>query len=446
MTGAGPETTATQFDNATSGRPVDIVVGLDFGTAFTKVVIRSPWEFGNRAYAVPLSGARSSGRYLLPSQIRVHDDRGVAIEGEGGRLCTNIKWRLLSAEGAERAQAEWEAVAFVASVLRFVRRWFLRSQRSGYGGFTLRWTLQIGVPSETFGDLDRQAVFGRVGRAGWLLSVTPGRVTLERACESIECLEEDVGRDDARLSDFAVIPEVAAEVVGYARSDLRTSGLHFLVDAGASTLDVAGFILHENEEGDLYPILSASVRMNGSLALQRARCDAVAAAAADPLLPLPRGFRQWMARDEGLKAILKATDADFVQACRVQIGEVLREVHARRDPHAAAWKNGVPVFLCGGGRSADFVYQRALDLLDASLRKGRDGWPGFRILRLDAPRGGRLVAPELDPEQYHRLAVAWGLSIPRDDIGTVIRPPDIPDVSPSLRVASTRAYIDKDQV
>ncbi|MBC8425585.1 hypothetical protein H8E07_15835, partial [bacterium] len=128
-----------------------------------------------------------------------------------------------------------------------------------------------------------------MGRAAWHLSVTPGSVTLDRAFTALG----DPAGDVPHLFDFGVIPEVAAEVVGYARSDLRRPGLHFLVDAGAGTLDVAGFVLHEDQGENLYPILSASVRPHGSLALLRARREAAANAKGGEPPPTPRAPRRF---------------------------------------------------------------------------------------------------------------------------------------------------------
>lgn len=440
---------AAQFRSPTGERIVDLVVGLDFGTAFTKVVLRSPFEFNDRAYAVPFrKHAPQSAHYLVASQIDVGADGVVVLrEGSDSAGGANIKWRLLSERAAERLEAAAEAAAFLASVLREVRLWFLRTQRAGYGGATLRWALQIGVPSETYDDRTKEELFARVGRAAWLLSTTPGPVTLDRAAEALACVDDGIASGAAPLADFAVIPEVAAEVVGYARSDLRRPGLHFLVDAGASTLDVAGFILHESSDGDdLYPILSASVRPRGTLALQRLRCNALAKLAAEPMLALPRRFDEWVHSEPGVQAGLREVDEAFLRECHVQIGEVVRAVRRTRDPNAAAWREGVPVFLCGGGRAADFVYATAIRRLDAGLAKGIADWPGLRILRLDRPGGERLVAPGLPSAQYHRLAVAWGLSIPQDDIGKPIRPTEIPDIVTSPKMAKLADFVGPDQV
>lgn len=440
---------AAQFTSPSSDRIVDLVIGLDFGTAFTKVVLRSPFEFGDRAYAVPFAEfAPSSAQYLVSSHIDVGAEGGVELRG-GSRSIggANIKWRLLSATEAERLDASAEAAAFLACVLREVRLWFLQTQRAGYGDATLRWALQIGVPSETYDDRAMEELFGRIGRAAWLLSTTRGSVTLGRSAEALACVDDGIPSGAAPLADFGVIPEVAAEVVGYARSDMRRLGLHFLVDAGASTLDVAGFILHETQDGeDLYPILAASVRPQGTLALQRRRCDAVARLAEETMLSPPQDFVEWVHANPEVQAALQEVDGTFRKACHAQIGEVVRQVRQNRDPNAAAWRDGVPVFLCGGGRGANFVYLSAIQALDKSLAAGVSGWPGLRVLRLDRPRDERLVAPGLPSSEYHRLAVAWGLSIPQDDIGRPIRPADIPDITTKPKMARLPDFVGNDQV
>lgn len=72
-----------------------------------------------------------------------------------------------------------------------------------------------------------------------------------------------------------VVPEVAAQAVGYARSTLRDPGLHLLVDVGATTLDICGFILHQAEGRDRYELLTTTVERLGALELHRERLGAL---------------------------------------------------------------------------------------------------------------------------------------------------------------------------
>jgi len=88
----------TQFDNLPEdATPVQVIIGLDFGTAFTKVVLHGAgYKFG-----VPLNdNARGADRFLLPTRLyedstgnlsvaepkdcqQTHDDRKMKIiDGE----------------------------------------------------------------------------------------------------------------------------------------------------------------------------------------------------------------------------------------------------------------------------------------------------------------------------------------------------------------------------
>lgn len=65
-------------------------------------------------------------------------------------------------------------------------------------------------------------------------------------------------------------------------------------------------------------------------------------------------------------------------------------------------------------------------------------WNGFRIKEI--PKPDNLEAEELRSHEYHRLAVAYGLSFQFDDIGIIVPPSEIDDVPPDR---SNKNYIDK---
>ena len=64
------EISRTQFTWPKKTAICDVVIGLDFGTSCTKVVLRTPYLYGNRAFAVPFKNLTPSRNpYLLPSKI-----------------------------------------------------------------------------------------------------------------------------------------------------------------------------------------------------------------------------------------------------------------------------------------------------------------------------------------------------------------------------------------
>lgn len=87
---------------------------------------------------------------------------------------------------------------------------------------------------------------------------------------------KDKIKNDISPEDINVIPEVAAELVGYARSSLRETGLHVLIDLGARTLDIASFILHNRDGDDRYSILTADLEELGATLCDYHRFKALA--------------------------------------------------------------------------------------------------------------------------------------------------------------------------
>ena len=158
-----------------------------------------------------------------------------------------------------------------------------------------------------------------------------------------------------------MIPEVAAEVVGYARSPHRNPGLHVLVDVGASTLDICGFILWESGGDDQYTLLTADVPRLGAFELHRRRIEALHSELPetdyqrllpdDPIAPIPEDAAAEYAPsgDEATIQKLRSVDHEYERLCANAEMRTIMALRKCRDPHSSRWDQGLPVFLCGGG-------------------------------------------------------------------------------------------------
>src|SRR5206468_12371132 len=94
---APPPTGQTAGEIPARREMVDLIIGLDFGTAATKVVIRSPYLPGQRAAAVSFGElGHSNSSYLLPTRLRIGSDRHLSIRGDvAGEWVTDLKLPLL---------------------------------------------------------------------------------------------------------------------------------------------------------------------------------------------------------------------------------------------------------------------------------------------------------------------------------------------------------------
>jgi hypothetical protein len=439
-------------------------VGFDFGTSCSKVVLRTPLYNNARAFAVPFETVgHESCRYLLPSVLWIgNDDRISLARIEGGLLLRDIKYHLMfnkpvpavngPPDGAFH-DAKTVAVGFLALALREARRWFLKEQKTLYGHLDLRWTFNLGLPSADFADESLCNGYERVAKAAWALSVKTGELDLQDATESLNSPQEWDHLNDREAAEIQPIPEVAAEVAGYAKSTLRDEGLHVLVDIGATTLDVCSFVLHTRDRDDCYSLLTADVQPLGASMLYRERVSAVRKAVDehvgklwnryDPVSAMSDDVEDYSPCHDSVAAAIRLHDRSYGKECRQTMMKTIIDLRTKRDPRSPRWQSMMPLFLSGGGSVMPF-YRSLIKELSSYIKKLYDPCQGIRSLSL--PRPENFVA-DVDEQTYHRLAVAWGLSYAQTDIGTVSRPSEAEDVPPRERYDwGGREFISKDMV
>jgi hypothetical protein len=413
-----------------------VVLGLDFGTTCTRAVVRTPFARNGRAVAVDFGrlGHRSCS-YLLPSVLSGTRTGGLRIgreaqEGAG----EGLKRELMAAarQGLEEGPAVERAVAFLALAMQFSRAWFSETQARVFPGTSPSWSFNLGVPTDGSKEGKLDVLFLRVAHAAWSLSLSSSPVTLEAARRilaqpHLADLEEE----------FGVVPEVVAEVVGYARSTRRREGLHVLVDVGGTTLDIASFMLHRRDHFDVdrFSILTGDVDDSfGALSLWRRVAETLSSAGcevpvvpADPVAPLP-SFSEVLGgrlEDASLTHRIQVAEVNFAKDCSSTFVRTVHTLRTRRAPTDPNWRR-LPVFLAGGGLSLE-AYREALHQAFSRFRRNfQIGEP--EVTALPRPDYDVLANEDIDEQLYPRLAVAFGLSFDKPDIGEITSPREIADL------------------
>lgn len=463
--------TGTGNDQVHKGNPPkesDIVIGFDFGTSSSKLIIR---DFGRQtAYAVPFGALACEGNtYLLPTKVYINND-GTLDLSSGEHEYNELKIALMDTpEGvifeatsiAQTFNSIDLATAYVALAIRWARQWFLQKAESIYRDTYIYWSINLGIPSNDYDDQSAKDSFRIVAMAAWRASRMDGAISI---MEIVEHRKEagDLVSEKKSLSempeknslwlhpDFVnVHPEVIMEVVGYARSPMRTKGLHLIVDVGATTIDAASFRIQQAQGEDFFPLLETRVERYGTMALHRNRMDAlkqrlearlgeINSVNPNKMLPGPEHY--------GLEAInqecINEIDQSFFQCCSKVLGEIIRVTKERRDRDAVAWEKGLPVFVCGGGgRLAS--YKEILESLGERIEAGVTNFAG--VVLKEIPKPTTLDAPELPHNSYDRLAVAYGLSFTDGEIGKIIPKSKIVDIQKRERILSyADRYVSKD--
>lgn len=437
----------TQYPTTNSASPkLMLNIGLDFGTAFTKVVVGE----SRVCYAIPFQNKESENPYLLPCVIYIEKSGKCSLHqiDESYRPVFDLKMKLLDDKAGDHDLVRM--VAFIALIFRHTRLWILENQRSTYEGRFLDWYVNTGVPTDSYHHIKLSKTYKTIVRSAWALSVAPDPVSIPLAAD----LLSHVSKGSSTLSKFnndlknrlihedafALFPEFVAQVVGYVRSPLRRPDLHMMVDIGAGTVDISIFNVHESDEEDVvYPIFEKAVKPLGTNYLMHHRGSKLFAGQNFKL----SGQDKTPSQQEFVQTFqipfkqLSDIDKEFTKHIGLTMRELLKSTKDRRYPKSPCWQTGIPTFLCGGGGRVD-VY-------DEVVRRLENPDQAYKIKVLKLPQPDRISAPKLPSGCYDRLSVAYGLSFNAFDIGRVIPAHEIEDVK-QFSVARVHHYVGKDEV
>ena len=420
------------------GRVLPVRVGVDFGTAYTKIAIRA----ADKVFFVPWSGTRNSEvHYLLPGELcRLESDSLLLGRSpSAAEVRSDLKLPFLSNHSSTAAQ-QAAAMAFLALAIRYARAWLYRTQPALVSGRKLAWELNVGCPTNSWSSGSLRRVYERVAIRAWQLSQAKSEITWESAVAHLGPLDlslEEVGLDGVHL-----MPEFVAQIAGYVRSPQRKNGLHMLMDVGAGTVDLATFNVAYDDvrEEDRYPIFASEVLPLGThfLMAKRLRSLGHEKAEWDDLQAIPDHGELAKRLDVDHRQ-LQVVDEEFARRLRGEIKRVLSYTRTQRYGKAPEWREGLPVFLSGGGSDCD-TYSRALAVAYAScnvpLRRS-----SFPLLE-EAVAGGSFKSSD-----FHRLSVAYGLTFDAQSIGRILAPHEVDDAPAHDPLVDTpRSRPDRDEL
>jgi hypothetical protein len=454
----------TEPDNET-----DLVLGLDFGTSATKVVIRDAFA-ATGVFPVRFDPGRAGIEgYLLPS--RVFRTGEVYSLDQGTHRITDLKLSLLACPAGSPVTEFNDCCAFLALVIRRARGWLLGEHRDVYSRHALNWRLNLGLPARSYRDTASVTIFRRLAWAAANLASDPDAQTITREAVDryrIRSLSVAEGADarDAGFSwaDVDTVPEVSAQLQGFmssARWDWKSRPVMMLVDVGAGTVDSALFHVHVRETGSgVLTFYASRVESNGAMNLHRDRVRwlrellptdgqhkaaaehlAAIAKPTDRLRPIPETVRDYL---PGYKLEVVGGDVDDKFGSgryRAQVAGSINDAKVTKGLPATQLQR-VPLLLCGGGSRMRF-YRGIGDAINRT-----PGWlVSVETMRLPVPKD--LADLGWHPDDFDRLSVAYGLSLAGNvdtTLGQIVRDIEVPDVRPNGPEAREDAFVSKDQM
>lgn len=367
------------------------LVGFDFGTSSSKIVIHQPGA-QNLAYALSVpqtlraveQGASqdhlwrsivwydaNSGRFeLYPSggSTPVEGFKTGLIQSSGHRMMVG---------GVTHTQA---ATAYLAMLIAYVIGHHYRSAPQGFDRSTQFSRFHFGIPVACKDELGCADEFKRVLAAAFRLAPLADTLDLSMVKEVLKTATAD----DAISSEtpFLLFEELAGVIAGYRASPDHRTGPHVIVDVGASTLDIATFHIPEGDHKIL--VFMSAVGLLGAEALRTARR-------------------------------VDVPDKTFRSACAHQTDHVLQFTRQRKDIDFQ-YENGIPkpLLFVGGGRLTDVhnpLYKNYSNALEAPRR---------------TPEPGANLSYDRNTD-FARLLLSWGLAQEDLDLPLIKPPSEIED-------------------
>jgi hypothetical protein len=405
-----------------SRRPVlrEIVIGIDFGTSCTKVVI------GDRAmkaaYAVPFTQMAGVSTYLLPTHLG--EANGVYNLSSNGSLHNDLKLAMLG--DPTDAVLCSRVSAYLALAVRATRAWMFSKLKEQYMAADVVWSVAIGQPADQVTSSQSKALFAKLGKVAWYLA------GCSQELNTHFCLDVwrqfDAGSIDPGDIDVLVMPELAAQIYGFVSStefDPKHPNIYLLVDVGAGTVDASVFRVTKGVGGTAsFGFFTNAVEAHGAMNLHRYRVawwqtQLGSSGRAEKLISdlesirLPTEYRGVLPDtyldyvdgvDVSFQGDAQTPDHEFFMKVRDQVaGKVLYGTYEHKllDPESIA---GMPFFLCGGGARHSFYKKLKTEM----QRQPNCSWLNASYRELALPK--TLHAEGVSRADYDRLSVAYGLS------------------------------------
>jgi hypothetical protein len=378
-----------------------LIVGFDFGTHSTKVVVRERGRPEGRIAQFD-AFSRNYPTSASPSVVRLIGDRlyfgTTALNASGGELYSALKVALLT-NSSRRAGDVLDSIDLVTAYLA----WSFQQVRNSLGDDKYANVfLNVAAPMSHVEDKELKKKYLRIVQAAWNLTFQAHETRIEQgiSVSQIATLLRPLMNapiQGTEVRRFDVLPETIAPIVSLSLDPLMKPSIYVIVDMGAGTTEVSVF--HAGDPGPDQKILCYKDKtiLVGALDLQSAE-----------------GASGLGGKDR-VKEIINRIEVEYRGIWKSgYLVDAANPLSKRR------WKD-VIVVLSGGGTRHVAVDQR--------LRKSNPvpRWKGYEtsfVVDRHVP-GTLLLSKGLSKNDGSLFAVANGLAIERAKWPIVFEPHEI---------------------
>jgi hypothetical protein len=421
---------------------LEINLGIDFGTGFTKVCFRDldslPSE-SDRSEVVTFAETDKINldQALLSTKVAILED-GTLLTGLTvsewaqnkqpiEKILKFIKMRLAHLDLPEESEWRLDQVPelddpetvenicayFLSTVINRAQAWIQLHRSDLFKNQKVRWSINTGVPVE-YCDSPALNRFHKVLSLAWLLANTPSSkqpLTINYLSQLGIYLRQWMQHNHDEPLDCFTTPEISAGAWSLLNSrEIRDGKFYTFFDFGDGTIDGAAFRFYRENDGEKrVDFYMGQVRPLGVTAFTQQT--------ASELQTIPEIIHQVLLNWHSEK------DTDLYNnmngsKTRHQVKQLIaavviggRKQHRENRGLVARDELGeqLDVYVGGGGGHNPF-FKDTIQATYGDFQHRNAGVPPYQVKHIPVP--GDLSMNGLAPEEFHRFAVAYGLCIP----------------------------------
>lgn len=247
---------------ATAGTPafqrdLEIYVGIDFGTTFSKVSFQVGDQEGTTKYSIRFRYHGKDEDYCLPSVLGYNPQSRTLIFTQNPEKIDGVvpvkyfKYSMIEkgvprdVDDLKEGRAENDpqrlcSAFYLGHLLRSVKKTILEHKAVKGRYKSIRWYVNMGVPVSDFAAKPKP-VYDEALNVAWRLSELE---VLDTSCR-IDILDRFYSKwiDHSTWSDrLNTVPELYAEIIMFLQAKTTDSGFYAVIDIGGGTMDLAIFM------------------------------------------------------------------------------------------------------------------------------------------------------------------------------------------------------------
>lgn len=398
----------------TSNQKLEAVIGFDFGTTSTKIIVSFPYHsdlLGYNYITIPAPAAfRSDNHPYLWKTILYYNpenDLFSLYPKEGYHSLDDIKTNLMNSPDEiikkfknHNIFAFNASVAYISLLTKIAKSYCYQvtKEKKFFKSLVreISWNFNLGMPAEKLDHESTNKLYNKIIKLSLNIDTFP------LADKNINSLinKNNINYPDD-IIETSVIPEISAAVAGIYESMMLDKGEYFFIDIGGSTIDLSIINIFINDTGNKQiSNLVSKVHLLGAEAIN------------------------WIKNIEA-----DYDETELHDAICSRLGDVIVKNKKYRNPYSLSLGESLKTFIIGGGKKS-VTHANAIKTMENNWKQNL------------YPKGLERIEFGLDKSRFSkeynsnndemRLTVAFGLSLPSHEVNYV-KPSDIEDIEAKVK-------------